>query len=166
LATLAVLGRNGFNTHPFLFLTVSFSNAVALFLALFAYADRTIFWFVVWSSLVCLFTLSVSLKIDKREEIHKTEWERLILIIIPAVFFTYATRVYPKIRHEFGGGAPTPIVLHLTKRLLPFDSDMVSVSLIDETEDGYYVLFGNNRAEFVTRSLVEEIEFIPRSPKQ
>jgi hypothetical protein len=168
LATLAILGRNRFNTHPLPFVALSFFNAAALLLVLFVYADRTLFWFVLWSFLVCVFTLTVALKFENPNGIRKTEWERLALVIIPLVFFAYATKVYPKIRHEFGGGAPTPIILHLTKKLPPFDSDSVSVSLIDETEDGYYVLFGESRAEFVTRTTVEEIEFVssPSRPQK
>jgi len=60
--------------------------------------------------------------------------------ILPPVFGTYAIFVYPDIAHQFGGGSPVPIVLHLTKKLPPVDSEIVPVDLIDETEQGYYVL--------------------------
>ena len=76
------------------------------------------------------------------------------------MFFTYATKIYPNIRHQFGGGEPVPIVLHLTKKLPVFDSENVSVSLIDETEHGYYVVRGGDKAMFVARGLVEEVEFL------
>jgi hypothetical protein len=135
-------------------------NAVALFLILFRFAHRAFFWIVVWLSLVCLFTLQASLKMQKSNDLRKTEWERLFLIIVPAIFVLYASYVYPNIRHQFGGGAPVPIVLHLTKKLPPFDSEIVPVSLIDETEQGYYVLRGSDKAVFVARGLVEAVEFL------
>ena len=65
-----------------------------------------------------------------------------------------------EIPHQFGGGAPVPVVLHLTKKLPVFDSESIPVSLIDETEQGYYVLSANDKALFVARSLVEGVEFL------
>ncbi len=166
IAALGVLGRKWFNAHPLLFVSLSFLDAAALFTIVFKYADRTIFWFVVWLSSVCLFTLYISLKIRNPGELRKTEWERIFLMIVPVVFFTYATKVYPKIRHQFGGGAPVPVVLHLAKKMPVFDSTSVPVSLIDETEQGYYVVRGSHKALFVARALVEEVEFLREQPSQ
>jgi hypothetical protein len=159
-AALGVFAKKRFDAHPFLFVFLSSLNTAAGFLILFKYADRRIFWFDVWLSLVCLFTLHTSLKIRKTDELHKTEWERLFLMVVPAIFGLYATKVYPSIKHQFGGGEPVPIVLHLAKKLPVFDSQSVPVSLIDETEQGYYVLRGSDKALFVARGLVEEVEFL------
>jgi len=159
-AALGVSGRKWFNAHPFLFVFLSAMNTAALFVILFRYTHRSLFWFVVWLSLVCLFTLQTSLKVRKPDEVRKTEWERLFLTIVPIIFGLYATKVYPNIKHQFGGGAPVPIVLHLTKKLPVFNSENVPVSLIDETEQGYYVLHGSDKAVFVARGLVEEVEFL------
>jgi hypothetical protein len=160
IATLGVMRQKRFNEHPFVFVFLSALNTAALFLVLFCYGNRNTFWFVVWLSLVCLFTLQTSFKISKPEELRRTEWERLFLTIVPIVFGLYATKLYPKIPHQFGGGEPVPIVLHLTKKLPVFDSESASVSLIDETEQGYYVLSANDKALFVARSLVEGVEFL------
>ena len=114
-----------------------------------------------------MFTLRISLRIRKTDEVRKTEWEQLFLAVVPVVFGLYATKVYPNIPHQLGGGASTPIVLHLTKKLPVFDSQDVSAFLIDETEQGYYVLRGSDRALFVARGLVEEVEFLrPSSVNQ
>jgi hypothetical protein len=164
MATLGVFGKKWFDSHPLPFVLLSSLNTAVFFIILLAYAARSIFWFVVWLSLVCLFTLQVSLRMLKPEEARKTEWERLFLTIVPAVFFIYAAKVYPNIRHGIGGGAPVPIVLHLTKKLPVFDSETVPVSLIDETEQGYYVLRGSDKAMFVARGLVEEVEFLRSEP--
>jgi hypothetical protein len=157
---LGFLGLKWLNTHPFLFVSLSALNTAGLLWILFRYADRSNFWFVVWLSVACTFTFHISQKLRKTEEIHRTEWERLLLIIVPAIFGLYATRVFPNIKHEFGGGAPVPVILHLTKKLPPFDSEIVPVSLIDETEQGYYVLRGSDKAVFVARGMVEAVEFL------
>jgi hypothetical protein len=160
LITLRVFAKKWFNVHPLLFVLLCFLDTAALFLILFEFADRQIFWFVVWLSLACLFTLQISLKILRRDEARKTEWERLFLTIIPVVFFVYADKVYPNIKHQYGGGAPVPVVLHLTKKLPIFDSESVPFALIDETEQGYYVVRGSDKAVFIARGLVEEVEFL------
>lgn len=160
-AALGVAGRKWFSAHPLLFVFLSALNTAAFFLILFRYSVRSFFWMVVWLSLVCVFTLQTSLKIRNSEEARKTEWERLFLVIVPAVFGLYAAKVYPTIRHQFGGGEPVPIVLHLAKKVPVFDSETIPVSLIDETEQGYYVVRVSDKAVFVARGLVEEVEFLP-----
>jgi hypothetical protein len=161
---LGFSARKWFNARPFLFVFFDSITTVALLVVLFRYTARGFFWFIVWLSLVCLFTLQVTSRIRKPEEARRTEWERLFLTIVPIIFGLYATKVYPNIRHHYGGGAPVPIVLHLTKKLPVFDSETVPVSLIDETEQGYYVLRGSDKAMFVARGLVEEVEFLPSTP--
>ena len=111
-----------------------------------------------------MFTLVIALSFRSLDEIRKTEWERIVFFMIPAIFGMYAIRVYPNISHHFGGGAPVPIVLHLTKKLPVFDSEAPAVSLIDETEQGYYVLGSSDKALFVARSFVEEVEFLHPEP--
>jgi hypothetical protein len=159
----ASVKRKWFDAHPLPFILFSFLNSVALFLVLFRYAYRAMFWLVVWLFLVCLSSLLISIKVRNPDAVRKTRWEKLALGIIPLVFLTYATKPYPEIRHEVGGGAAVPIVLHLTKTLRPFDSDRIAVSLIDETEQGYYVLRESDKALFVARGLVEDVEFLNTS---
>jgi len=155
-----VLAKKWFNAHPFLFMFLSLTNSVALFLIVFKYFNRPIFWFVLWLSAVCIFTTVIAEKLREPGAARKVEWERMALAIFAVVFFLYATKVYPAIKHEFGGGSPIPIVLHLTKQMPPFESDTVYASLIDETESGYYVSRSAGNAVFVTRSLVEALEFL------
>jgi hypothetical protein len=166
VAALGIQGQKRFDTHPFLFVTISSVSAAVLFLVLFRYADRVIFWIVLWFFSICMFTLSISLKLSTPGQIRRTEWERSALLIFPFVFFIYAAKVYPNLRHEIGGGAPVPVVLHLTKKLPQFDSESAPALLIDETDQGYYLLFRGNKAEYLTRGLVEEIEFLPASPSR
>ena len=155
-----ILAKKWFNAYPLVFVFLSLANTVALFLILFRYFNRASFWFVLWLSAVCVFTLVIAQKLREPGAARKVEWERIALAIFTLVFFLYATRVYPTIKHQFGGGLPIPVVLHLTKQMPPFDSDTVSVSLIDETESGYYVSRSAGNAIFVTRGLVEAVEFL------
>jgi|ERR1700722_1167668 len=159
-----ILAKKWVNAYPFLYVSFSFLNTVALFIILFRYTNRNYFWLVLWLSLVCLFTLQTSLKLQTPEALRKTQWERLFLVIVPVIFGLYATKVYPNIKHQFGGGAPVPIVLHLSKKIPVFDSETAPVSLVDETEQGYYVLLGSDKAVFVARGLVEEVEFLRDVP--
>ncbi len=159
-----ILGRDRFDNHPILFLCNSLILTTGYFIVLYKYADRGLFWFVVWLSSVCIVTVAVWYWMRSPEEIRTTEWERLFLFLIPVIFGVYAVKLYPRIKPQYGGGAPVPIVLHLTKKLPVFDSETVPVSLIDETEQGYYVLRGSDKAVFVARGLVEEVEFLPSAP--
>jgi hypothetical protein len=92
--------------------------------------------------------------------LRNIEWEKLAIPIVFAVFGIYASKVYPNIPHQYGGGAPIPIILHLNKKLPVFDSEAVPLSLLDETEQDYYVLRDSDKALFVARGLVEEVEFL------
>jgi uncharacterized membrane protein YfcA len=159
-AVPAVLGIKHFNKHPLVFVLMSLIGDVLLFIVLFKYAGRAFFWIVAWFVMVAFVTLLVSHTLKDRENLKHTRWERVFLSFVPLIFGVYAFKVYPQIRHEVGGGVPVPIVLHLTKKVPPFDSEIVPVSLIDETEQGYYVLRGSDKAVFVARSLVEAVEFL------
>jgi hypothetical protein len=161
---IGVLGRKWFNTRPILFVLAYAINTTSFFIILFKYGNRNMAWFLFWLSMACTFTLVISLSFRSRDEIRKTEWERIVLFIIPAIFGMYAIKVYPNISHQFGGGAPVPIVLHLTKKLPVFDSEDAAVFLIDETEQGYYVLGSSDKALFVARNFVEEVEFLHPEP--
>jgi hypothetical protein len=149
-----------FDRRPFLFISISFLAGVALVVILLRYTGPSLFWTVVWFSLVSVLTLLVFHTARDPEKVRSIQWERFFLTFVPLIFGLYAFEVYPNLRHEFGGGAPVPIVLHLTKKLPVFDSESVPVSLIDETEQGYYVLRGSDKAVFVARGLVEEVEFL------
>ncbi len=61
----------------------------------------------------------------------------------------------------FGGGDPAPVVLHLSSKSPLSESLTLSVLLVDETEEGYYVLTkpGERRAYFLRRDLVSVVEF-------
>jgi hypothetical protein len=160
LAMIGVWTRGRFDRHPRFFVAISFLACVALGTILLKYADRAFLWMVAWLTVISVLTLIVSRTLRDPEKLRTIQWERLFLIAMPLIFGLYAFGIYPKIRHEFGGGAPVPVILHLTKKLAVFESSEVSVSLIDETEQGYYVVRGSDKALFVARNLVESVEFV------
>jgi hypothetical protein len=163
-AALAVMEKMWFPTHPLVFLCLSALNTAGFLMVLFKHADKDYLWFVAWFSSVCIFTVHLYFKIIQPDAARKTEWERVFMFAVPVIFGVYAAKVYPTIKTQYGGGAPVPIALHFTKKLPVFDSENVSVSLIDETEQGYYVIRGEDKAVFVSRGLVEEVEFLRSQP--
>ena len=81
----------------------------------------------------------------------------------------YASSIYGRIQPKYGGGAPTPTVVYLTKPLAWMDSNVVSALLLDESEEGYFILAPNaDRALFIPRSNVAALYFGPleRVPKR
>ncbi|MGA2967221.1 MAG: hypothetical protein ABSD64_13500 [Terriglobales bacterium] len=83
----------------------------------------------------------------------------------------YVTSVVGHMQQKFGGGAPVPAVVYLSKPFpLSNGATTVEVSLLDETEQGYYVLPpGRHRALFIPRGEVVSIYFgpatdLPKSP--
>jgi hypothetical protein len=161
-AAVGVWSQKHFDRFPWLFVCASLVASVTLLVVVFRWSSRDFFWLVVWLTLVGLFTLDISWE-ARTQDVRKTPWERLVFIIVPVVFGLYATKVFPNIRREYGGGMPVLIVLHLNKSLPPLESQTASVSLIDETELGYYVMDGSGKAVFVARNTVEDVEFV-RSP--
>jgi Ca2+/Na+ antiporter len=110
IAALGVIGNKHFNRHPTWFVVAAALNTAGLFIILYRSAFRSSFWMVVWLSLVCLFTTVVAFMLRQPVELRKTEWEKILFVIVPGVFGLYATKVYPNVLHQYGGGAPVPIV--------------------------------------------------------
>jgi cation transporter-like permease len=164
IVLLGLASRKWFNAHPYLFVFLAGLNTAAFFIILYKYVSRNTFWFILWLSLVCGLTLQISMKLRNPDDVRKTEWERLFVVIVLVIFGLYAGKVYPNIPHQLGGGAPVPVILHLTKTLPEFDSDSAAVSLIEETEQGYYVVHTSDKALFIARGLVEEVELLRPLP--
>jgi hypothetical protein len=156
----AVIEKIWLNNYPRLFVCLYALSAAVLFLLIFRYSGHGTFWLLVWFSAVSVAALLTIINFREPDNLRKTEWERYFFPGFAVVVLLYATKVYPNVRHQFGGGEPVPIVMHLTKKLPVFDSETVPVLLIDETEQGYYVVHGSDRALFVKRDLVEEVEFL------
>lgn len=75
----------------------------------------------------------------------------------------YVTMVMGHMQQTFGGGAPVPAVMYLNKPVpLSNGATTAEVSLLDETDQGYYVLPpGKHKALFIPRGEVSSIYFGP-----
>ncbi len=75
----------------------------------------------------------------------------------------YVTTIMGHMQQKFGGGAPVPAVMCLNKPLsFSNGATTFEVSLLDETEQGYYVLPpGKRKALFIPRGEVNSVYFGP-----
>jgi hypothetical protein len=112
------------------------------------------FWFF-WAG---LFTLDMRRSSDRvRYALYFGNWFSAILGVS---FFVLA--VFGSMEPKFGGGHPAPVVLYLTKPVAWLDSTTANVSLLDETDQGFYVLVpGKSKALFIPRSDVGSLYFGP-----
>ena len=81
--------------------------------------------------------------------------------MVAAVVVCYSLRIYPTIKPQFGGGAPTLVMFTFPRQNAPQIPDS-QAKLIDETEQGYYVSFAQDNQEsvyFIRRDLIESVKF-------
>lgn len=72
----------------------------------------------------------------------------------------FATLYYPHIMTKWGGGAPLPIQLTLSKDSPVRAGQTVGCSLIDETDAGFYVIGNNEKhATFIPRNDISIVHF-------
>jgi len=72
----------------------------------------------------------------------------------------FARYFYPRIKADWGGGAPIPVTIYFTKDSVILPGKRTNASLIDETDTGFYVTSGNeNRAIFIPRTVVAILYF-------
>jgi hypothetical protein len=130
-----------------------------LFLAFFLnrYSSSSFLYLVAWLSLITAFTIGMVYALAKT--LKTFEWEKNVVLGLILLLGIFALKIFPDIKTQFGGGAAPVVLIHLAKRVPPFASDSIRVSLIDETERGYYVDPGNKRAVFIPRELVEGIQY-------
>ena len=137
----------------------------------------TLFW--AWSKEVAGLTLwfwvaamcGLAVRNSKRSGwvVYALDFRTWLAIIVSVSI--YVTMVMGHIQQKFGGGAPVPAVMYLNRPLpLANGATTVEVSLLDENEQGYYVLPpGKHKALFIPRGEVSSIYFgptedLPKSP--
>jgi hypothetical protein len=123
------------------------------------YSSPAFLCLVAWLGLIAVMIFAVLFALAKQETLRTFEWERNLLIAFTLLVGIYALGIFPDIKTQFGGGAPTAVLLRLSKKVPPFVSENVRVNLIDQTESGYYVDPGTKRAVFIRRDLVEGIQY-------
>jgi hypothetical protein len=79
--------------------------------------------------------------------------------VILNVWF-YVAAIFGTMPPGIGGGAPTGVVLYLNRPVAWLDRTPASVSLLDETDQGFYVLTpGKSKALYIPRSDVGSVYF-------
>jgi hypothetical protein len=78
-------------------------------------------------------------------------------LIVPLVLYSIA--IYPHVRRPFGGGDPTSGQI-LTAAIGNDPAKQFTVTIIDETDAGFYVIQSNQKnVRYVPRSVIISIEF-------
>jgi hypothetical protein len=88
-----------------------------------------------------------------------TDWYSTVgtLLILITVFSSY---VYPHIKSSWGGGQTLPVILYLNGASPVFQNQHWPVQLIEEAENGFYVLDKHEKkAVFIPRSAVSLVYF-------
>jgi hypothetical protein len=160
LAVASVAERERFDSHPLRWTVLSFLCTIGLLVVGFQFWGRSYFWLSVWYFFVATSALYLHDVSDNPAKIKGLAWEKGILYSLTVVL-AFATGIYARISPSFGGGSPTPAVLHLATDLPISSSRSVRVLLVDENDFGYYVLKPGQQstAYFLRRDSVSSIEF-------
>jgi hypothetical protein len=88
-----------------------------------------------------------------------TDWYGTIAVSL-ILITQFSSHVYPHIKSSWGGGQTLPITLYLNGASPVFQNQHWQVQLIDEAENGFYVLDKHEKkAVFVPRSAVSLVYF-------
>jgi hypothetical protein len=86
-------------------------------------------------------------------------WIQSFALSITAVG-VFASLYYPQIKPSWGGGAPVPATIYVTKDSLVLPGRSISAKVLDETDSGYYIIGGDDkRATFIPRSEVAMVYY-------
>jgi hypothetical protein len=99
-------------------------------------------------------------------EMRRRRWKLMIgdwpwtMVLFLGLLTMFATAYYPHIMPKWGGGAPLPITIVLSKDSPFLTGQTVSCFLIDETEAGFYLIGKDEKhATFVPRNEVSLVHF-------
>jgi hypothetical protein len=91
------------------------------------------------------------------------DWPQSFMVLLAALLL-FATVYYPHIKASWGGGAPIPVSLTLSKDSVALPGQQIDCILVDETDSGFYVMGkGDKHATFIPRSSVALIHFADAS---
>jgi hypothetical protein len=133
----------------------------------FEMSDRMFFELVGWCYLVGLGSILAGRGIEKGKGLKSTDWELGIVIAFSILVPWFATSFYGNIKSAFGGGSPGQSKLYLKEDNPILRAKIVDVLIVEETEQGYYVVNPTNNSKtavFVPRSSVSTAEF--RGPRK
>jgi hypothetical protein len=112
-----------------------------------------------WFFLVIMVTI-VEIKIrTNRKLIEGGEWSKPLVTLF-VVLLVFAQYYYPNLKASWGGGTPVSVTISFTKDSAISPSKTVSAQLIEEADEGFYIVGPNeSRAIYVPRNAVSFIYF-------
>lgn len=127
----------------------------------FEMSDWKFFELVGWCYLVGLASVIAAWLVEQGKGLKSTDWELRILVAFSILVPWFASGLYGSIKPAFGGGSSVPAKLYLKEDNPVFRGRTLDVDIIEETEQGYYVLSKTEAAKavFVPRSSVSTAQF-------
>ena len=96
---------------------------------------------------------------SKGKLLDAVDWSKPIATLL-LILLIFAQYYYPHIKASWGGGTPTPVTLYLSKDSAIKPNQAVSVQLIEESDEGFYVVSPKEtRAVYLPRNAVALIYF-------
>jgi hypothetical protein len=127
----------------------------------FQMSDRLFFEIVGWCYLVGIVSIMAASFIQKREGLKTRDWEVLIFVSFSLLVSWFSTGFYGRIKPAFGGGHPVNAKFYLKEDNPVFRRKDIEAQVVEETEQGYYVLLSPTpkNAVFIPRSGVSTAQF-------
>jgi hypothetical protein len=148
-----------FADHPGKSVILSILAAIILLGTLFWMGPEELAGLALWFWIAAM--LGWDARSSRNRALYALDFRNWYFIVLSISI--YVNMVMGHMQQKFGGGAPVPAVLYLNKPLpLSNGTTTVEVSLLDETEQGYYILPpGKHTALFIPRGEVSSIYFGP-----
>jgi hypothetical protein len=152
----AIIGKR-FAGRPKSASAAALLTAVA-FMACLPLTGEDVFHLTMWFFLCGVAAQHVRRSADRLR--FALDFRNWFFVIVNVSFYVVA--IFGMVPPRIGGGAPTPVVLYLNRPVAWLDPTSASVSLLDETDQGFYVLTpGKSKALFIPRSDVGSVYFGP-----
>jgi hypothetical protein len=88
----------------------------------------------------------------------------VIVSLLLGLISVYSIQMFPYIKSTWGGGAPLPAYLYLSKDSPIFPAQKMKVSLLEGADSGFYVVFENDKkTTYIPKAEVTAMEFMPPS---
>lgn len=163
-AILLAKPEKRFNEKPKAY--VFFYGLIALDFAIMSFHERTTllgFWVMIWFYVVGLGSVAIAKHLRKAGAWRAIEWEIFSLSVIPLLLYFFSTTIYPSIGPQYGGGSSFRVVVFLQHPLPGTHETAHNGELIDQSDDGIYLLEGRvgGKCIFIPKNEVSAIRFLP-----
>jgi hypothetical protein len=146
----------GFSEHPKRAAVFGVGGAFTLISGLYLFGSKNIANLTLFLFLAGLNALQIKRNPDRtRYAMDFRNWSVPLALIAMFIF-----GIFGNVRPGLGGGAATPVILYLNTPVEWLDSKAASLLLVDETDQGFYVLTApTGKAFFLPRSNVASMYF-------